>query len=137
MLLSIIRFLHAWKRYGAAVQELSSLNDRELADQRRRQALELLAGLRAYHIRGDGSIRGCQYGDRDQRSRQWLELERNRPGGIARIECHHLLSLLVRRAWAAAGRRVAAERTQSRVGDRSGPIAACAGRRTFGPNSEP
>jgi uncharacterized protein YjiS (DUF1127 family) len=32
MLLSIIRFLHAWKRYGAAVQELSSLNDRELSD---------------------------------------------------------------------------------------------------------
>jgi uncharacterized protein YjiS (DUF1127 family) len=32
MLLSIIRFLHAWKRYGSAVKELSSLNDRELAD---------------------------------------------------------------------------------------------------------
>jgi uncharacterized protein YjiS (DUF1127 family) len=32
MLLSIIRFLHAWKRYGAAVKELSALNDRELAD---------------------------------------------------------------------------------------------------------
>jgi uncharacterized protein YjiS (DUF1127 family) len=32
MLWSVIRFLHAWKRYGSAVQELSSLNDRELAD---------------------------------------------------------------------------------------------------------
>jgi len=32
MLLSIVRFLHAWKRYGSAVQELSSLSDRELAD---------------------------------------------------------------------------------------------------------
>ena len=32
MLLAIIRFLHAWKRYGAAVRELSNLNDRELAD---------------------------------------------------------------------------------------------------------
>lgn len=32
MLLSIVRFLHAWKRYGAAVKELSTLNDRELAD---------------------------------------------------------------------------------------------------------
>jgi uncharacterized protein YjiS (DUF1127 family) len=32
MLVSIIRFLHAWKRYGVAVQELSNLNDRELAD---------------------------------------------------------------------------------------------------------
>ncbi len=32
MLLSVIRFLHAGKRYGLAVRELSSLNDRELAD---------------------------------------------------------------------------------------------------------
>jgi uncharacterized protein YjiS (DUF1127 family) len=32
MLLAIIRFLHTWKRYGAAVRELSNLNDRELAD---------------------------------------------------------------------------------------------------------
>ena len=32
MLLSIIRFLHAWKRYGVAVNELSHLSDRELAD---------------------------------------------------------------------------------------------------------
>jgi uncharacterized protein YjiS (DUF1127 family) len=32
MLLGIVRFLHAWKRYGSAVHELSYLNDRELAD---------------------------------------------------------------------------------------------------------
>jgi uncharacterized protein YjiS (DUF1127 family) len=32
MLFSVIRFLHAWKRYGTAVQELASLSDRELAD---------------------------------------------------------------------------------------------------------
>jgi uncharacterized protein YjiS (DUF1127 family) len=32
MLLAIIRFLHAWKRYGSAVKELSTLSDRELAD---------------------------------------------------------------------------------------------------------
>jgi uncharacterized protein YjiS (DUF1127 family) len=32
MLLGIVRFLHAWKRYGVAVHELSYLNDRELAD---------------------------------------------------------------------------------------------------------
>jgi uncharacterized protein YjiS (DUF1127 family) len=32
MLLPIIRFVKAWKRYGAAVQELSHLSDRELAD---------------------------------------------------------------------------------------------------------
>jgi uncharacterized protein YjiS (DUF1127 family) len=32
MLVSVIRFLHAWKRYGVAVQELSHLSDRELAD---------------------------------------------------------------------------------------------------------
>ncbi len=32
MLLSIIGFLQAWKRYGMAVQELSHLSDRELAD---------------------------------------------------------------------------------------------------------
>jgi uncharacterized protein YjiS (DUF1127 family) len=32
MLVSVIRFLHAWKRYGLAVNELSHLSDRELAD---------------------------------------------------------------------------------------------------------
>ena len=32
MLLSIIRFLQVWRRYNAAVRELSSLGDRELAD---------------------------------------------------------------------------------------------------------
>jgi uncharacterized protein YjiS (DUF1127 family) len=32
MLLSIVRFLSAWKRYGVAVDELSHLSDRELAD---------------------------------------------------------------------------------------------------------
>ena len=32
MLSSLIRFLHAWKRYGTAVDELSHLSDRELAD---------------------------------------------------------------------------------------------------------
>ena len=32
MLLSIVRFFHAWKRYGVAVDELSHLSDRELAD---------------------------------------------------------------------------------------------------------
>ena len=32
MLISIVRFFHAWKRYGVAVQELSHLSDRELAD---------------------------------------------------------------------------------------------------------
>ena len=32
MLFSIIRFLQSWKRYGTAVQELSQLSDRELAD---------------------------------------------------------------------------------------------------------
>lgn len=32
MLLSIIRYLQSWKRYGLAMQELSQLNDRELAD---------------------------------------------------------------------------------------------------------
>jgi len=32
MLTSIVRFLHAWKRYGAAVHELTNLSDRELAD---------------------------------------------------------------------------------------------------------
>jgi uncharacterized protein YjiS (DUF1127 family) len=32
MLLPIIRFVKAWKRCGAAVQELSHLSDRELAD---------------------------------------------------------------------------------------------------------
>ena len=32
MLLSVIHYLQAWKRYGAAVRELSNLNDRELSD---------------------------------------------------------------------------------------------------------
>jgi uncharacterized protein YjiS (DUF1127 family) len=32
MLLSLIHYLQAWKRYGAAVRELSNLNDRELSD---------------------------------------------------------------------------------------------------------
>ncbi len=32
MLMAIIRYLQAWKRYGNAVQELSPLSDRELAD---------------------------------------------------------------------------------------------------------
>jgi uncharacterized protein YjiS (DUF1127 family) len=32
MLSSIGRFLHAWKQYGVAVDELSQLSDRELAD---------------------------------------------------------------------------------------------------------
>lgn len=32
MLLSIIRFFDTWKRYGVAVDELSHLSDRELAD---------------------------------------------------------------------------------------------------------
>ncbi|HEV2626330.1 MAG TPA: DUF1127 domain-containing protein [Xanthobacteraceae bacterium] len=32
MLLPIIRFFQNWKRYGLAVQELSQLSDRELAD---------------------------------------------------------------------------------------------------------
>ncbi len=32
MLLSIVRFLQGWKRYGQAVQELANLSDRELAD---------------------------------------------------------------------------------------------------------
>lgn len=32
MFISIVRFLQAWKRYGATVQELSHLTDRELAD---------------------------------------------------------------------------------------------------------
>jgi uncharacterized protein YjiS (DUF1127 family) len=32
MLVPLIHYLHAWKRYGAAVRELSNLNDRELAD---------------------------------------------------------------------------------------------------------
>jgi uncharacterized protein YjiS (DUF1127 family) len=32
MLISIIRFFNSWKRYGVAVQELSHLSDRELAD---------------------------------------------------------------------------------------------------------
>jgi uncharacterized protein YjiS (DUF1127 family) len=32
MLLPIIRFFQNWKRYGLAVQALSQLSDRELAD---------------------------------------------------------------------------------------------------------
>jgi len=32
MFMSIARLFHAWKRYGEAVQELSHLSDRELAD---------------------------------------------------------------------------------------------------------
>jgi uncharacterized protein YjiS (DUF1127 family) len=32
MLLPIVRFIQNWKRYGLAVQELSQLSDRELAD---------------------------------------------------------------------------------------------------------
>jgi uncharacterized protein YjiS (DUF1127 family) len=32
MLLSIVRFFDAWRRYGVAVDELSHLSDRELAD---------------------------------------------------------------------------------------------------------
>jgi uncharacterized protein YjiS (DUF1127 family) len=32
MLLSIINFFKSWKRYGVAVDELSHLSDRELAD---------------------------------------------------------------------------------------------------------
>jgi uncharacterized protein YjiS (DUF1127 family) len=32
MLSSIIHFFQAWKRYGVAVDELSHLSDRELAD---------------------------------------------------------------------------------------------------------
>jgi uncharacterized protein YjiS (DUF1127 family) len=32
MLLSIIGFFKSWKRYGVAVDELSHLSDRELAD---------------------------------------------------------------------------------------------------------
>lgn len=32
MLSSIYRFFHTWKRYGVAVDELSHLSDRELAD---------------------------------------------------------------------------------------------------------
>lgn len=32
MLISFIRYVRTWRQYGAAVRELSSLNDRELAD---------------------------------------------------------------------------------------------------------
>jgi uncharacterized protein YjiS (DUF1127 family) len=32
MLSPVIRFFQNWKRYGLAVQELSQLSDRELAD---------------------------------------------------------------------------------------------------------
>jgi len=30
--MTIVRYLQSWKRYGTAVQELSPLSDRELAD---------------------------------------------------------------------------------------------------------
>jgi uncharacterized protein YjiS (DUF1127 family) len=32
MLTSLIRYVRSWREYGATVRELSSLNDRELAD---------------------------------------------------------------------------------------------------------
>lgn len=32
MLSPVIRFFQSWKRYGLAMQELSQLSDRELAD---------------------------------------------------------------------------------------------------------
>ena len=32
MFYSLIRYLQAWKHYGAAIRELSTLDDRELAD---------------------------------------------------------------------------------------------------------
>ncbi|HZP75199.1 MAG TPA: DUF1127 domain-containing protein [Pseudolabrys sp.] len=32
MLLAVIRFLQAWKRYNKSLRELSRLGDRELAD---------------------------------------------------------------------------------------------------------
>lgn len=32
MLTSLIQYVRKWRKYGAAVRELSSLNDRELAD---------------------------------------------------------------------------------------------------------
>jgi uncharacterized protein YjiS (DUF1127 family) len=32
MLTSFIRYVRTWREYGTAVRELSSLNDRELAD---------------------------------------------------------------------------------------------------------
>lgn len=32
MFTSFIRYVQAWRQYGEAVRELSSLNDRELAD---------------------------------------------------------------------------------------------------------
>jgi uncharacterized protein YjiS (DUF1127 family) len=32
MLTSLIRYVRKWREYGAAIRELSSLNDRELAD---------------------------------------------------------------------------------------------------------
>jgi len=32
MLLAILNFLRAWKRYNASLRELNSLGDRELAD---------------------------------------------------------------------------------------------------------
>ena len=32
MLLMFVRFIQAWKRYNASLQELSQLGDRELAD---------------------------------------------------------------------------------------------------------
>jgi len=32
MLTSLIRYVQAWRQYGEAIRELSTLNDRELAD---------------------------------------------------------------------------------------------------------
>jgi uncharacterized protein YjiS (DUF1127 family) len=32
MLVAFLRYLHAWRQYRMTVRELSSLNDRELAD---------------------------------------------------------------------------------------------------------
>ena len=32
MLLAIVRFLHAWRRYNASLRELNQLGDRELSD---------------------------------------------------------------------------------------------------------
>jgi len=32
MLTSLVRYVQAWRQYGEAIRELSTLNDRELAD---------------------------------------------------------------------------------------------------------
>ena len=32
MFIALLRYLHAWRRYGIAVRELSNLDDHELAD---------------------------------------------------------------------------------------------------------